>query len=87
MTSLSKNARVAGLLYILSSLFGIVRLIYIPSTLLVSGNAAATANNIAKHELLFRFAIISYLLCSACGFSSHSLYIGCLRESTRRSLG
>src|ERR1700730_15254051 len=65
MTSLSKNARVAGLLYILSSLFGIVRLIYIPSTLLVSENAAATANNIAKHELLFRFGIVSYLLCSA----------------------
>lgn len=65
MTSLSKNARVAGLLYILSSLLGIVRLIYIPSTLLVSGNAAATANNIARHELLFRFGIVSYLLCSA----------------------
>ena len=65
MTSLSKNARVAGLLYILSSLFGIVRLIYIPSTLLVSGNGAATANNIARHELLFRFGIVSYLLCSA----------------------
>jgi hypothetical protein len=48
-----------------SSLFGIVRLVYIPSTLLVSGNAAATANNIADHELLFRFGIISYLLGSA----------------------
>src|SRR5215467_10787115 len=65
MTLLSKNARIAGLLYILSSLFGVVRLIYIPSTLFVSGNAAATANNIAKHELLFRFGIVSYLLCSA----------------------
>jgi Domain of unknown function (DUF4386) len=65
MTSLSKNARVAGGLYILSSLLGIMRLIYIPSTLFVSGNAGATANNIAKHELLFRFGIVSYLLCSA----------------------
>jgi hypothetical protein len=65
MTSLAKNARVAGLLYIVSSMFGIVRLVYIPSTLLVSGDAAATVNNIARHELLFRFGIISYLLCSA----------------------
>jgi len=65
MTSLSKNARVAGLLYISSSLFGIVRLIYIPSALLVHGNAEVTANNIAAHELLFRFGIVSYLLCSA----------------------
>jgi hypothetical protein len=65
MTSLSKNARVAGLLSLLSSLFGIVRLVYIPSTLLVSENAATTANKITEHELLFRFAILSYLLCSA----------------------
>lgn len=65
MTSLSKNARVAGLLYILSSLFGIVRLIYVPNVLFVHGNAAATASNIADHELLFRFGIVSYLLCNA----------------------
>lgn len=65
MTSLSKNARVAGLLYILSSLFGMVRLIYVPNVLFVHGNAAATASNIAGHELLFRFGIVSYLLCNA----------------------
>lgn len=65
MTSLSKNARVAGLLYIVSSLFGVVRLIYIPNALIVEGNASATANNIAGHELLFRFGIVSYLISSA----------------------
>src|SRR5262249_2105765 len=65
MTPLSKNARVAGFLYILGSLFGMVRLIYIPSTLIVHGNAVATANNIAAHESLFRFGIVSYLLCGA----------------------
>jgi Domain of unknown function (DUF4386) len=45
--------------------FGVVRLIYIPDKLFVHGNASATANNIAGHELLFRFGIVSYLLCSA----------------------
>ena len=65
MTSLSRNARVAGLLYIVSSLFGIVRLIYIPNALIVNGDASATANNIAGHELLFRFGIVSYLVSSA----------------------
>jgi len=65
MTSLSKNARVAGLLYILASGVGVVRLIYIPDALFVHGNAAATANNIAAHELLFRLGIVSYLLSSA----------------------
>jgi hypothetical protein len=63
--TLSKNARVAGLLYLLGSLFGIVRLIYVPSKLFVYGNATATANNIAEHELLFRLGIVSYLLCAA----------------------
>ena len=64
MTSLSKNARVAGLLYILASVVGVVRLLYIPSALIVHGNAAATVNNIAAHELLFRLSIVSYLLSS-----------------------
>src|SRR5437763_15027912 len=64
MTSLSKNARVAGLLYSLASVVGVVRLLYIPSALIVYGNAAATANNIAAHELLFRLGIVSYLLSS-----------------------
>jgi hypothetical protein len=42
-----------------------VRLIYVPNKLFVYGNAAATANNIAWHESLFRFGIVSYLLCGA----------------------
>jgi hypothetical protein len=59
MTSLSKNARVAGLLYILASIVGVVRLMYIPNALFVHGNATATANNIAAHESLFRLGIVS----------------------------
>ena len=62
MTSLSTKARVAGLLYIVASLVGFLRLIYIPNALIVSGNAAATANNIASHESLFRWGIVSYLI-------------------------
>ena len=57
-----KNARIAGLLYILASAVGIVRLAYIPKVLFVHGNAAATANNIATHEMLFRWGIVCYLL-------------------------
>ena len=62
MTSLSKNARVAGLLYIVASVVGFVRLGYIPKALFVHGNAAATANNIAAHESLFRLGLVSELL-------------------------
>ncbi len=60
MTSLSKNARIAGLLY-LTLLAAPLRLIYIPSKLFVSGNASATADNIAAHETVFRLGIASEL--------------------------
>ena len=60
MTSLSRNARIAVLLY-LTLLTAPLRLIYIPSKLFVTGNATATANNIAAHEMLFRLGIVSDL--------------------------
>lgn len=60
MTSLSRNARVAGLLY-LSLMTAPLRLIYIPGKLFVTGNAAATAANIAAHQTLFRLGILSDL--------------------------
>jgi len=65
VTSLSKNARIAGLLYLLLPLFGLIRLIYIPTTLFVSADATATAANILDHELLFRFGIVTELFCAA----------------------
>lgn len=58
---MTKNARIAGLLYILASVVGVVRLLYIPSTLFVAGNATATAANIGAHEFLFRMGIVSSL--------------------------
>jgi hypothetical protein len=57
MTTTSRNARVAGLLYLSLILIGPLSLIYIPSKLIVAGDAAATAHNIAAHELLFRLGI------------------------------
>jgi hypothetical protein len=55
-----KAARIAGLLY-LTLLAAPLRLVYIPSHLIVTGNATATANNIAAHEMLFRFGIVADL--------------------------
>ena len=62
MTSVSRNARIAGLLYVLASVVGVLRLIYIPNTLFVHGNATETAANIGAHELLFRLGIVSTLV-------------------------
>ncbi len=60
MTSLSKDARIAGLLY-LTLLVAPLRLMYIPSHLFVHGNASATCENIVAHELLFRLGIVADL--------------------------
>jgi hypothetical protein len=56
---MKKNARIAGVLYILLGVIAPVRLIYIPNAVLVSGNAQATTANIASHEALLRFAILT----------------------------
>jgi hypothetical protein len=63
MSSTAKNARSAGFLYLLLTLVAPFRLLYIPGTLFVRGDAAATAANIAANETLFRFGIVSELAC------------------------
>lgn len=61
MTSLHRQARLAGFLYLLIVLVGPLRLIYIPGALFVNGNPAETAANIAAHETLFRWGIFGDL--------------------------
>ncbi|HET7749195.1 MAG TPA: DUF4386 domain-containing protein [Terriglobales bacterium] len=74
MTTLSRNARIAGLLY-LTLVIAPLRLIYIPSKLIVSGNAAATASNIAAHQTLFRLGILTDLFTAVMGiFLTLALY-------------
>jgi hypothetical protein len=67
MSSTRNPGRVAGLWYLLIVLGGPLRLIYIPTKLFVHGNAAATASNIAAHEWLFRFGIVTDLFCAVIG--------------------
>lgn len=51
------TARLAGLIYFLLVLTGIFYLLYVPTQLIVSGDAAATVNNIMGSEFLFRSGI------------------------------
>jgi hypothetical protein len=62
MTVRSRQARVAGALYLLASAVGVVRMLYIPTRLIVAGNAAATAANLRAHEVLFRWGLVSQLV-------------------------
>ncbi len=75
MIPISKNARIAGLIYLLLTIVAPFRLIYIPTKLFVDGNATATANNIATHEMLFRLGIAGDLCAGAISlFLTFALY-------------
>jgi Domain of unknown function (DUF4386) len=62
MSFTTNPGRFTGLLYALVSIPGAFALIYVPSKLIVDGNATATANNIAVHETLFRLGIAAELI-------------------------
>ncbi|HTC45691.1 MAG TPA: DUF4386 domain-containing protein [Candidatus Aquilonibacter sp.] len=57
--------RFAGALYVLTSIVGFFARGYVPAKLIVYGNTAATVNNIAAHEMLFRFGIAAQLISQA----------------------
>jgi hypothetical protein len=64
MNSTKQTARIAGVLYLVNGVTGYFGIIYVPSRLIVSGNAAATAQNILAFERLFRLGIVSELICA-----------------------
>jgi hypothetical protein len=57
----NKAARIAGAVYLSMVLTAPFTLLYVPSKLIVRGNATATAENILAHETMFRLAIIGDL--------------------------
>jgi len=67
MNSTKKAARVAGLLYVLACLPAPFCLIYVPSTLIVPGDATATAHKVLASETLLRLGMAGELI-SATGF-------------------
>lgn len=57
------TARLAGFLYLIVVVTGMFTLAYIPSKLIVSGDAAKTLQNIAANETLFRASILAGVIC------------------------
>jgi|ERR1700722_17365980 len=62
MSSARNPGRVAGLLYVVISIFGFFAMGYVPDKVIVHGDAAATASKIASHVTLFRLGIASALI-------------------------
>ena len=63
MNSNKKNARIAGLLYLIMAITGAAGIMYVPSKTIVTGDVTATANNIMNYDLLYRLGIASNLIC------------------------
>jgi hypothetical protein len=58
-----KIARVAGLLYFILAITGAYGIMYVPSSIIVMNDSAATTRNIIANEFLFRTGIFSNLVC------------------------
>ena len=83
MSSAKNPGRFAGLLYLLTSIIGFFAMAYVPGKLIVHGNAAATASNIAASETLFRLGIAAELIGMA-GFIFVALALYDLLEGVNR---
>ena len=58
MTSIKNTARLAGFLILLIAVLAPFSILYLPSTFIVPGDAAATASNILASDGLFRLGIV-----------------------------
>ncbi len=66
MNANKKTARVAGFLYLTIIIAGIFAEFFVRQSLIVPGDATATANNIMASEGLFRIGIASDLIMIMC---------------------
>jgi hypothetical protein len=62
MNRTKKQARVAGLLYLLASIPAFFAWVYVPNKLIVTGDATATADQVRASEALLRVSIGSELI-------------------------
>ena len=62
MHPIKKAARIAGAIYLSMVFTAPFSLIYVPSKLIVRGNAAVTADSILAHETMFRLSIFGDLI-------------------------
>jgi hypothetical protein len=85
MSSTKNPGRFAGLLYVVTSIAGFFAMMYVPSKLIVGGNAAATASNISASETLFRLGIAGQLIGQA-GFIFVALALYHLLKGVNRRL-
>ena len=77
-------ARVAGGLYLIVILGGAFALGFVPATIVVSGDAVATAQNTQAHELLYRLGIVAHVIILACNVPLAIIFYELFKVVSRR---
>lgn len=83
LAAMQRYTRIAGVLFILSLIFGYFGEAYAPGKFIVSGDAAATARNIMSSPVLYRVGFASYLIEALCDIALAWLFYVLLRAVNR----
>jgi len=82
-SSVERYARPIAVLMLLSMVFGGLGESYLPGRIIVSNDAAATAQNILRHPTMFRLAFATYMVEAMCDVGLAVLFYQLLKHTSQ----